>query len=245
VAKPKPKTESRKFFVVGADVSVNHSALVVLDQDGEEVFTRYLTTKVKDVKKSLGGARLFKQGKEDSDRAAYGQRRLGWLAGYYFALADEIRKEADARGADFIYVSLEDYAYAATGKTFHLGECGGLWKIVCHSQGFKLRLHDPMAPKMFATGRGNASKIEVREGAVEKWTGEFGFDRFPVGPPSDPEASVQGDVVDAYVLARMGLTEVWLRDGEVHTRDLPEEERKIFNRTTKTFPTNILSRNWL
>jgi hypothetical protein len=245
MAKPKPKTESRKFFVVGADVSVNHSALVVLDQDGEEVFTRYLTPMVKDVKKSLGGERLPKTSKEDSDRAAYAQRRLCWLAGYYSSLADQISDEAMVRGVDFIYVSLEDYAYAAVGKTFHIGECGGLWKIVCSSQGFRLRLHDPTAPKMFATGRGNASKIEVREGAIEKWRDEYGFDRFPIGPPSKPEDGVQGDVVDAYVLARMGLTEVWLRDGEVHTRDLPEEERKIFNRTTKTFPTNILSRNWL
>lgn len=55
-------------------------------------------------------------------------------------------------------VCLEDYAYAATGKVFHIGENTGILKYRCVRADIGVATVPPTVIKKFATGKGNANK---------------------------------------------------------------------------------------
>lgn len=96
-------------------------------------------------------------------------------------------QRGEARIAD---VAIEDTVRASYSASA-LGELAGTVKITCHTvlEGqarYPLKV-PPATLKKFATGRGNAKKVEVMLSAYKKWDKEF---------TDDNEA-------DAYVLARI------------------------------------------
>jgi len=228
-------------LVVGADISVRHSALVVADQGGKVVAVRYLCAKVKNAKKALGGTRCTPKTSKDVDGPTYEIRRLIWLRDYYERLTTEVAEIAVGLGVESVHVGIEDYAYRAEMKAHQIGEASGVFRLACKDLGFMLRLHDPSSVKMFATGRGNASKEEVQEGAIAKWGDQFEAQKYP----EETGDGIRGDVADAFTLLMMTKTELDLRAGRVALGDLPKEELRIFNRITKKYPVNLLERPWL
>lgn len=122
-----------------------------------------------------------------------------------------------------------------------MGEVGGVVRLECARVGAGLRLHDPKTLKIFTSGNGNASKVEVVDDAVAKWGEWFDFMAYPTDVK---EEGVRSDMADAYALARMGLMERWVRGGEVGLVELPEEERSIFTRITKTNPVGLAARTY-
>ena len=55
-------------------------------------------------------------------------------------------------------VALEDYAFAAKGRVFHIAENTGILKYKLFQQGIPLETISPSAVKKNATGKGNADK---------------------------------------------------------------------------------------
>jgi len=53
------------------------------------------------------------------------------------------------------------------------------------------------------------------------------------------------NIIDAWWIAKLLLTELRLRRGLVMLKDLSEDAIKIFNRVTKSNPTNILATDFL
>jgi hypothetical protein len=242
------------YIAVGADISVNHGAVVVLDEAGRIVMIRYLCQKVKDTKAHLGGARCIPKAKRHATKARYEMERLVWLRDYYDKVTADI-VEAFGDVAD-IFVGLEAYAYSAgrgpggggkavvfKSRPYQIGETAGIFKLACKDLSFGIRLHDPASVKIFACDRGNASKEEVRE-AVEKSIAADPDTRERLAKyPQDED--VMGDIIDALVLARMARAEARVRLGTVEIKDLDPGPRRVFLRTTKTNPVNLLDRPWL
>lgn len=106
---------------------------------------------------------------------------------------------------DIRTVTIEDYAYSATGRVFHIGEHTGILKYLLYSAGYTVIPVPPTVVKKFATGKGNADKVRMTRAfldvypAAEHWRSTF----FPRTPASvTPAKSPLADLADAYWIAR-------------------------------------------
>jgi Holliday junction resolvasome RuvABC endonuclease subunit len=59
------------------------------------------------------------------------------------------------------HIFIEDYAFAATGKVFHIGENTGLLKYRLYKRDYAFQMIAPTMVKKFATTKGNAKKDEM------------------------------------------------------------------------------------
>lgn len=139
------------------------------------------------------------------------------------------------------YVAVEDYAYGANGKVFHIAEFIGSIKSALYfgfgdtDMGVNLRLYDICSIKMYACDNGTATKEDMIDSYDLK-----------EGDPLDLKflprfKSPKEDVVDAFWIAKLLQTELMLRKGLIQLKNLTEKQIQIFNRTTKSHPTNILA----
>ena len=102
----------------------------------------------------------------------------------------------------------------------------------CGSCTLCCKVYDVQAVKLFATGNGNAEKAEVVIACRDRW--DLNFLEF------GKTTGAGGNVADAYVIAQLLRTELDLRAGRTRLEDLPEAERRVFTRTTKQHPVNLL-----
>ena len=73
------------------------------------------------------------------------------------------------RADDVRLVALEDYAFSRAHAHAHeLGELGGVVKVALHEAGVLVVLVGPSALKKFATGRGNATKPDMRTARLQR-----------------------------------------------------------------------------
>lgn len=96
---------------------------------------------------------------------------------------------------------IEDYAFGATGRVFHIAENTGLMKYGLYVSKIPYDTYAPGAIKKFATGKGNAKKAQMMESFVAE-TGIKIFDILKVKEGSETPAS---DIVDAYFICKMGF----------------------------------------
>lgn len=210
---------------LGLDISLNHGAAVEI-VDGE-AFRHWFYTSVAGVA-AIGGERVPDE--KSDDRHQRGIRRLDWIARW---LESVVRESAPD------YAGLEDYAIRAQQGAHYLGEVGGIARACLWRLGVRFRLHDPTSLKLYVAHDGSADKELVRIEARERWGVEFNY---TVGK----NALTSEDLTDAYVMAKLVEVEARIRSGELSTRDLEhDQERRVFNRTTKTNPTNVLDRGWI
>lgn len=90
-----------------------------------------------------------------------GAERLSFIANF----AEEIFLRADA---DFL--ALENYSMGSKGsRVFHIGELGGVLKLVAVRKGMRILTVPPTSLKIFATGNGRAEKEDVIQGIAANW----------------------------------------------------------------------------
>jgi len=239
------------YLAIGADVSVNHSAIVVLDQDGKVRLVRYLCQKVKDAKKRLGGTRCIAKRVKHITKEQFEIERLMWLRDYYDDITGDVIQFCMDDDIEAAYVGLEAYAYAAgrgakgagmvfKSRPYQIGEASAVFRIACKDLNFWLRLHDPASVKIFACNIGNAPKEDVQAACYDAAImGGLDMDAYP------DDEDVQGDLGDAFMLATMVRTEAEVRAGRKTLKQLDEGQRRVFLRTTKTNPVNLLDKPWL
>lgn len=101
----------------------------------------------------------------------------------------------DCEGFDIL---LEEYAFAAKGQVFNIGENGGILKLVLITNGMKFRTRAPTTIKKFATGSGRAKKEDMyasfKEETNQDLVSYFGVKHEGIGPI--------GDIVDAYYMCK-------------------------------------------
>ncbi len=131
------------------------------------------------------------------------------------------------------HVALEDHAFAGKAYVRNLAEVGGVLRLALWRGGVPFRSYLPEAVKIFATGKGNADKSDVLDACEEIWTADFR--RF-----GGRDEDAPGNLADAFVLANLLQTELHVRSGAVSLDVLPERERRVFLRTTRTQPVNLL-----
>ena len=100
------------------------------------------------------------------------------------------------------HVALENYAFAAKGKVFHIAENTGILKWKLWWEEIPCVLVEPTAVKKFAV-KGNATKTEMHE-AFKKETGVDLWAK--ITPDKKDVGSPTSDMVDAYFICK------WLHD---------------------------------
>lgn len=102
-------------------------------------------------------------------------------------------------------VWIEDYAFAATGRVFHIGENTGILKHFLDDASIEYMTVPPTVVKKFATGKGNADKHKMTEAFLRDyppavaWITRF-FPRYKEGQIL--AKSPLSDLADAYWIAK-------------------------------------------
>ena len=234
----KNKKQKKGVVVQGWDLALNHSGYVELT-DGILSNFYYITNKVGASKQSKRGFRLVPpryiktdDGKRKVEKQHYGVERLSFIK-------DFITETVIAQRPDF--VGIEDYAVRAEQGAHYMGEVGGVGRLICWENKIPLRLHDPISVKMFATHDGTCQKDLVEEAVLDRWGCDFSH----CNQPNSTNREVSEDLSDAFAIAQLVWTEYQLRNGLISMSDLHTKEIQVFNRVTKTYPINLLSREWI
>ena len=99
-------------------------------------------------------------------------------------------------------VYLEDYAFAATGRVFHIAENMGILKKQLREVGFKYITIPPTVVKKHATGKGNANK----ELMYDTFLSESHVDlQSQLSPKSTKISNPVSDIVDSYYICKTGF----------------------------------------
>jgi len=230
--------------IFGLDISPDHSGVVCLNEDGSVFDYTYLTTTKKLLEVDPEHAALLSKKGKDESKDIFRLRRMNE---YLEHLMDFERKVSTSLFPS--YYSIEGYAYRSkTTSICQIAELTGYLKHMIFEGGGKIRIHDPLTVKLFATNSGRCLKKDIVEKAA-LW-----FD-IPEGLVKKKQIKKKGfankieefdgpatDLADAFFLAKMLYTELRLRDGSITIGNLSEKERRIFLRVTKAYPVNILDR---
>jgi Holliday junction resolvasome RuvABC endonuclease subunit len=92
------------------------------------------------------------------------------------------------------HVFFEDYAFSSfTGKAFTRAELVGILKVCAAEAGCAVYTAGISTLKRYISGKGNASKEEMREAAIARWGFSYSASR-----------AKQDDIVDAFCLTCLG-----------------------------------------
>ncbi len=111
-------------------------------------------------------------------------------------------------------VVIEDYAFAARGMVYSIGELAGCIKLWFYQNNVPFLLINPSHLKKFVSGKGNCHKERILLAAYKKWK---------IDAPTD--------TVEAYCLARIGIEVINLLS-ETKTQHTAYEEdvlQKIYD----------------
>lgn len=149
-----------------------------------------------------------------------------------------------------IYVCLEDYVYGSHQMVYQTAEVGGLARHKLYMEKCFIRYTDPGSLKIWATGNARANKKDIIDYAIScNANSIFGIEKCmkyekKKGIVVD-SAGILTDLADAFCLADMMKTELLVREGLLEMTDLTSQQRRIFIRTTKWQPVNILDREFI
>lgn len=217
---------------MGMDIAMNHSAFVQLDERGNLTWWHYVLDQPTKIKgkamfPASGSGTLLKISKS-GDKSQDNLRRLVFWQNHMSSIVNGLRPD---------FVGIEDYALMTQSGAHLKGEVGGLARFYATKHG-KLRLHEPTSIKMYIAHNG-AAKPETVAAAVEErwpmfqeaWAGQSELARL--------------DLAVAGGIAQMVLAEHRLRSGQMKLSDFHEKEIQVWNRATKSYPVNLLSRDWI
>lgn len=96
-------------------------------------------------------------------------------------------------------VGLEDYAFAAKGRVFHIAENTGILKYKLYQQGIPVDMISPSAVKKKATGKGNSDK----EAMYQSFVSETGVMLKDIITPNKKDVgNPVSDIVDSYYICK-------------------------------------------
>ena len=100
-------------------------------------------------------------------------------------------------------VFLEDYAFGATGRVFHIAENTGILKYNLWKSDIPTTTIPPTVIKKFATGKGNANK----EALQTQFITETGFDIKTQLQLTLKQWNPSSDIIDSYYICKYGVSE--------------------------------------
>jgi len=136
-------------IIAGIDYSLNGPAICFFNGNNNFVFEKcefYFLTGTKKYANTFFQnihGRIFDDYEEECER--------------YDTISDWVMKIIT--GCD--QIGLEDYAYNAQGRVFHIAENTGILKYKCYEASIPVEVFSPSHVKKLATGKGNADKQQM------------------------------------------------------------------------------------
>ena len=181
-------------YVAGIDYSLTSPAICVAEViDNEIKFEncKFHFLKQNKSHKSLGEVFFAYEYPEYSDDIERFSKLASWTI--------ECIRWFDDRASE---IYLEDYAFAATGRVFHIAENMGILKKQLRETKFKYITIPPTVIKKHATGKGNANK----ELMYEQFLTESHVDlQSQLSPKSTKISNPVSDIVDSYYICKTGF----------------------------------------
>ncbi len=243
-------------YVLGIDLSLNHFGFVAADLEWKHPYFSFMTDHQKYMHSEFAWFRWLldsRDRKEEEDIDAYTARRRATVVQFMETNLQlfnaHLIKEGLSRD-DSTYVAFEGYSYGSkSAGLFELAEVTGCIQNLLYGAGANIRLYDPLSVKMFATGNARCLKRDIVAEASRLCPEFKDFAKFTkdkkkktsVGPVEELDGPGT-DMADAYFLARLLTFELLLRSGQKDLKDLSDQERRVFLRTTKGNPVNILDK---
>lgn len=97
-------------------------------------------------------------------------------------------------------VYIENYAYAATGRVFHIAENGGVLKYRLWLNRYNVFSIAPTIIKKFACGKGNAKKEDMQVAFIT----ETNYNVKDVLGLSNKQWNPSSDIIDSYYICKYG-----------------------------------------
>lgn len=215
--------------IMGVDISMNHGAFLLLNND-MLIDYRFVTDKAVLARKNKSRATLIKT-KDIKDKIACDFYRLDFWQKYSGYILNYFQPD---------YLGVEGYAYKALQYAHQIGGVGAIFRLEAWKRQIKIRVHGPETVKLFAADKGNASKEDVIDYMSINFPESLDFEKYR----HNKDTTIQEDLCDGLAIAKLVNLEIKLRTGQVEISSLPSKTIQIFNRTTKTYPVNILARDW-
>jgi len=234
--------------IFGLDISLDHGGIVILNGYGVVMDYGFLSTTKKYTDTDPQHGYLLSKREKNEPNEIFRLRRL---KEYMRILLDiEHKLSTFIHLPPPVYYSVEGYSYASkTTSICQIAELTGYLKHSIFEGGGKIRIHDPLTVKLFAVGRGNCMKKDIVKKALSWFHIPDGLIKKKQVKKGDKKVEEfdgpATDLADAYYLAKMLYVELKLRSGELELSKLNEGERRIFLRTTKGYPVNILDRPFI
>jgi len=169
----------KKRCVAGIDYSTSSPSICI--NVGQEIDFHYCTTVQKNVKITEDGRFTFAG--THLPKFSLKIQQYDFIAKWAMGVLDLY---------DIHHVFIEDYAFGATGKVFHIGENTGLLKYRLYKRDYSFQMVAPTMVKKFATQKGNANK----EMMLDQFNMENNIDlREVIGTKTENPIS---DIVDSY-----------------------------------------------
>lgn len=96
-------------------------------------------------------------------------------------------------------VSIEDYAYNAKGRVFHIAENTGILKYKLYQKAIPIEVVQPTVVKKFATGKGNSDKNNMYKFFLMETAADI---KGIITPGKDESTNPVSDVVDSYYICK-------------------------------------------
>lgn len=174
-------------IIAGIDYSLNGPAICVFNGNNHFVFEKcefYFLTNTKKYAntffKNIHG-RVFDEYEEECER--------------YDTISDWVMRIIT--GCD--QIALEDYAYNAQGRVFHIAENTGILKYKCYEASIPLEVFSPSHIKKLATGKGNADKSQMYESFMQETQIPL---QSIITPNKKDIGNPVSDIVDSYYVCK-------------------------------------------
>jgi len=96
-------------------------------------------------------------------------------------------------------ISIEDYAYSAQGRVFHIAENTGILKYKLYQASIPVDVVSPSHVKKIATGKGNADK----QGMYDAFLKETGIPLHKIITPNKKDiGNPVSDIIDSYYICK-------------------------------------------
>lgn len=207
--------------IIGIDQSANGTAAIIL-KNGKIHAKMFYADSLKDYKKFKNEGALKPVTVQKNDE----QQSLNRL----IDLRDNFRQFIERYRPN--YAAFEYYSINKAAYNERLGEVGGLIRLELARAKIPFHYYDVSVVKIFATDDGHAEKADIVLACKFKWNEDF----LIYGKTN----KAAGNLADAYTIAKILETELRLRSGKLTLENIPANERRVFLRTTKQCPVNIL-----
>jgi hypothetical protein len=256
-------------IIVGLDLSLNSAGIVALDGGGDVIFSKYITAikkyidvhsymEIKGFQTSSSVECKYLPPKVTQTKKRVAEDGLNFTARRRNLVSTEVIQALVRAGkCGDVLVCLEGYAIdsKSTGL-LEMAEISGIVRNYCWKENIPLRVHDPLSVKIWGCGNAHAKKMHMVNAARranlfidQALLGKGNKFVFPMDIDGDLHTHDYGgpgtDIADAFHLAEMGRHEVLVQSNLLRLDQLTEQQRKVFLRTTKANPVNLLGRPFI